>query len=214
MQRFPFLQALHTVLGDDALVVAAAYTGREWAHIRPDDATIRTRTLGLVSSMALGIALELPNRTVVALDGDGAFLMNLCGLPTIARHKPGNLLHIVFDNGVYEASGNQPTASAVADLMAVGRSCGYARAKWVATPEDMAREAADAIRSRELTMLGVKTDLGGADVPEFQMPELEMKFRFIRHIEKTEKRSILSVWTAAADGAGPSRPHNLERKTT
>jgi Sigma-70 factor, region 1.1/Sigma-70 factor, region 1.2 len=99
-----------------------------------------------------------------------------------------------------KASGNQPTASDVADLIAVGKSCGYTRAKWVATPEEMAREAADAIRSRELTMLGVKTDLGGADVPEFQMPELKMKFRFIRHIEKTEKRSILSAWSAVADG--------------
>jgi thiamine pyrophosphate-dependent acetolactate synthase large subunit-like protein len=200
MQRFPFLQALHTVLDDNALVVATAYTGREWAHVRPGDATIRTRTLGLISSMAFGIAMELPNRTVVALDGDGAFLMNLCGLPTIARYKPGNFLHVVFDNGVYEASGNQPTASSVADLVAVGKSCGYTRAKWVTTPEEMAREAADAIRARELTLLGVKTDLGGADVPEFQMPEVEMKFRFIRHIEKTEGRSILSVWSVAPDG--------------
>jgi hypothetical protein len=53
---------------------------------------------------------------------------------------------------------------------------------------------------RELTLLGVKTDLGGADVPDFQMPELEMKFRFIRHIERTEKRSILSVWSVGPDG--------------
>ena len=70
MQRFPFLQALDGVLGDDALVVGTAYTGREWAHLRPGDASIRTRTLGLISSMAFGIALQLPHRTVVALDGE------------------------------------------------------------------------------------------------------------------------------------------------
>jgi len=200
MQRFPFLQALVPVVGQDALVVATAYTGREWAHLRPGDGNMRTRTLGMISSMALGMALELPNRLVVALDGDGAFLMNLCGLPTIAKHRPPNLLHVLFDNGVYEASGNQPSASDVADLVGVARAAGYPRAKWVSTPEEMAREAADAIKSRQLALLGAKIDVGGADVPEFQLPEVEMKFRFIRNIERTERRSILSAWSAAADG--------------
>lgn len=200
MQRFPFLQALAPVLGTDALVVAASYTGREWFHLRPSDGNMRTRTLGLVSSMALGIALELPHRTVVALDTDGAFLMNLCGLPTIAKQRPGNLLHIVFDNGVYEASGGQATLSNVADLIAVAKAAGYPNAAWVSSPEEMAREAAGAIKSRELTLLGARIEPGGADVPEFHIPEVEMKFRFIRHIERTEKRSILSVWTAAPDG--------------
>jgi phosphonopyruvate decarboxylase len=200
MQRFPFLQALVPVLGADALVVSTSYTGREWFHLRPGDGNIRTRTLGMISSMALGIALELPRRTVVALDTDGAFLMNLCGLPTIARHRPGNLLHVVFDNGVYEASGGQATASDVADLVAVAKAAGYPRAMWVSSPEQMAQAAADAINSRELTLLGAKIETGGADVPEFHIPEVEMKFRFIRYIERTEKRSILSVWSAAPDG--------------
>jgi len=205
MQRFPFLQALAPVLGADALVVAASYTGREWVHLRPGDGNIRTRTLGLTSSMALGIALELPHRTVVALDTDGAFLMNLCGLPTIARVRPGNFLHVVFDNGVYEASGGQSTASNVADLVAVAKAAGYPRALWVSSPEEMAREAAGAIEARELTLLGAKIETGGADVPEFHIPEVEMKFRFIRHIERTEKRSILSVWSATPDGRSKSR---------
>jgi sulfopyruvate decarboxylase subunit beta len=200
MQRFPFLQALAPVLGADALVVAASYTGREWSHLRPSDGNMRTRTLGLASSMALGIALELPHRTVVALDTDGAFLMNLCGLPTIAKLRPGNFLHVVFDNGVYEASGGQSTLSNVADLVAVAKAAGYPKAMWVSSPEEMAREAADAIKARELTLLGARIETGGADVPEFDIPEVEMKFRFIRHIERTEKRSILSAWSGAPDG--------------
>jgi sulfopyruvate decarboxylase subunit beta len=199
MQRFPFIQALGSVVGPDALVVAAAYAAREWAHVHPSDGNMRTRTLGLVPSMALGIALELPHRPVVALDGDGAMLMNLCGLPTIARHRPPNLLHVLFDNGVYEASGGQASASAVADLVAVARAAGYPRALWVSSPDEMAREAQKGMQARELTLLGAKVDVGGADVPEFHMPEVEMKFRFIRHIERTEKRSILSVWKMSAD---------------
>jgi thiamine pyrophosphate-dependent acetolactate synthase large subunit-like protein len=200
MQRFPFLQALVPVVGANALVVAASYTGREWFHLRPGDANIRTRTLGMVSSMALGIALELPHRTVLALDTDGAFLMNLCGFPTIAKHRPGNLLHIVFDNGVYEASGGQATASDVADLVGVAKAAGYPQAAWVSSPEEMARRAAHAIEARELTLLGARIETGGANVPEFHIPEVEMKFRFIRQIERTEKRSILSAWSGTRDG--------------
>jgi thiamine pyrophosphate-dependent acetolactate synthase large subunit-like protein len=199
MQRFPFIQALGPVVGPEALVVATSFAGREWAHVRPSDGNIRTRTLGLVSSMALGIALELPHRPVIAIDGDGAMLMNLCGLPTIARHRPPNLLHVLFDNGVYEASGGQVSASTVADLVAMARAAGYPRALWVSTPDELAREAEKAMKARELTLLGVRVDVGGADVPEFHMPEVEMKFRFIRHIERTENRPILSVWKMSAD---------------
>ncbi|MEZ5285299.1 MAG: thiamine pyrophosphate-dependent enzyme [Vicinamibacterales bacterium] len=54
--------------------------------------------MGLASSMGLGIALAQPHRGVVVLDGDGSLLMNLGGLTTLARYRPGNLLHVVFDN--------------------------------------------------------------------------------------------------------------------
>ena len=200
MQRYPFLQALAPVVGPDALVVTTSYTGREWFHLRPGDGNMRTRTLGLISSLALGIALELPRRLVVALDTDGAFLMNLCGLPTIASQRPPNLLHVVFDNGVYEASGGQPSHSNLADLVALARAAGYPRAIWVGSPKEMAEEAGKAIQARQLTLLGAKIEAGGADVPEFQVPEVELKFRFIRHIERTENRSILSVWSVRPDG--------------
>jgi phosphonopyruvate decarboxylase len=186
MQRFPYLQALDEVLPDDALVVATSYAGREWNFLRPGDGSMRTRTLGLISSLALGVALELPNRCVVALDGDGAYLMNLCGLPTIARHRPRNFIHILFDNECYEASGGQPSASTVADLVAVARAAGYPRATWVDDPAAMAAEAERALKDRELTLIGAKIEVGGAAVPDFHLLEVEQKYRFIRHIEKTE----------------------------
>ena len=85
----------------------------------------RVRTLGLCSSIALGMALGLPHRKVVALDGDGSLLMNLCSLPTIARMRPANLVHIVFDNEVYEASGSKKTATAAGtDLVGIARAAG------------------------------------------------------------------------------------------
>src|SRR5574341_1985619 len=68
--------------------------------------------MGLASSMGLGIALALPERQVVVLDGDGSLLMNLGTLSTMARYRPGNLLHLVMDNQTLLSTGGSPTATA------------------------------------------------------------------------------------------------------
>lgn len=116
MQRYDYLEVIASDAGD-ALTVCTGWAAREWWAVRPSDGNLKTRTLGLVSSIAAGLAFALPHRKVIALDGDGAFLMNLCGLPTIALQNPPNLIHLLFDNGVYEASGGTATASHIADAV-------------------------------------------------------------------------------------------------
>ena len=86
MQRYEYLKAIAQDT-EDGLVVVTGTALREWQTLRPGDGNFRTRTLGLASSIGLGIALGLPHRKVIVIDGDGAFLMNLCGLPTIAWHS-------------------------------------------------------------------------------------------------------------------------------
>ncbi|HYY25195.1 MAG TPA: thiamine pyrophosphate-dependent enzyme, partial [Candidatus Udaeobacter sp.] len=112
MQRYDFLKSVAKHSGD-ALVVCTGWGAREWWALCPSDGNLKTRTLGLVSSIAAGLALALPHRKVIAIDGDGAFLMNLCGLPTVALQNPSNLIHLLFDNEVYEASGGTATASRI-----------------------------------------------------------------------------------------------------
>src|SRR4029079_7684287 len=131
MKRFTCLQALADVV-DDALVVSSAGAMTlEWNSLRPSDGNFRVRTLGLCSSIALGMALGLPRRKVIALDGDGSLLMNLCSLPAIARMNPKNLIHLVFDNEVYEASGSKKTATGVGtDLVGLARAAGIGNAQW------------------------------------------------------------------------------------
>ena len=101
MKRFDCLTLLAAVAADALVVSSAGAMTLEWNSVRPSDGNFRVRTLGLCSSIALGMALGLPERKVIALDGDGSLLMNLCSLPTIARMRPKNLIHIVFDNAVY-----------------------------------------------------------------------------------------------------------------
>jgi thiamine pyrophosphate-dependent acetolactate synthase large subunit-like protein len=103
MQRYDYLKTIGAA-AKDALTVCTGWGAREWWAVHPGEGNLKTRTLGLVSSIAAGLAIALPNRKVIAIDGDGAFLMNLCGLPTIALQNPGNLIHLLYDNEIYEAS--------------------------------------------------------------------------------------------------------------
>lgn len=85
--------------------------------------------MGLVSSVGLGIALAAPDRKVVVMDGDGGLLMNLGSLATIARQQPPNLVHIVWDNHMWGATGGQPTHTATGtDLAAIARGAGIRNA--------------------------------------------------------------------------------------
>ena len=68
-------------------------------------------SMGLASSIGLGIALKNPRKRVFVFDGDGNILMNLGSLVTIGSHKPKNLVHFVFDNNSHESTGGQPTNS-------------------------------------------------------------------------------------------------------
>lgn len=191
MQRYDFLKSIAQDAGD-ALVVAAGGAAREWQSLRPGEGNFRPRTLGLASSIALGIALGLPRRKVIALDGDGAFLMNLCGLPTIAWHSPGNLIHILFDNECYEASGATETATAaVADAVALAKGAGYKNACWVKGPEELHAEFLSAWKRNELSFIAAKVAPGQPKLPPIRHDEMENKYRFIRYIEETENKTIL-----------------------
>jgi thiamine pyrophosphate-dependent acetolactate synthase large subunit-like protein len=192
MQRYDYLKRIAPDAGD-ALAVCTGWGAREWWAVRPSDGNLKTRTLGLVSSIAAGLAIALPHRKVLALDGDGAFLMNLCGLPTIAEQNPGNLIHLLFDNEVYEASGGTATASRHSDAVAIAKGAGYKHALWVESPEEFHNEFTRAWKQNELTLIAVKVDPGQPrDLPPLRLDEIENKYRFMRYLESTERKGILN----------------------
>jgi len=192
MKRFDCLQAVATVAQDALVVSSAGAVTLEWHALRPSDGNFRVRTLGLCSSIALGMALGLPHRKIIALDGDGSLLMNLCSLPTSARMKPKNLIHIVFDNEVYEASGSKKTATgAGADLVGLARAAGIGNAHWANSLEEFEKVIRSAVSENELCFIGAKTSTDRVDVPPYPIDEVENKYRFIRHVEKTEGIEIL-----------------------
>lgn len=192
MQRYDYLKVI-AAAAKDALVVSTGWASREWWALRPSDGNLKTRTLGLVSSIAAGLAIALPHRKVIALDGDGAFLMNLCGLPTIAQQDPGNFIHLLFDNEIYEASGGTATASRNSDAVAIAIGAGYKNAMWVKSLEEFRAAFVQAWERNELTLIAVKVEPGQPkDLPALKLDEIENKYRFMRYLEATEKKGILN----------------------
>lgn len=116
-------------------------------------------SMGHAASMALGVALARPEERVVVLDGDGAVLMHLGALATIGGAAPRNLVHVVFDNGVYESTGAQPTG-AVADFAATARACGYRHTARVDAQAALVRGLREALNADGPAMLVVAGAVG------------------------------------------------------
>ena len=145
--------------------------------------------MGLASSMGLGIALALPRHKVVVIDGDGSLLMNLGALSTLARYRPGNLLHIVFDNESLLSVGGFPTATATGtDLAGVARACGIPRVDEADTPEQLQQSVVDALAGETLTTIVSKVEAVGPKSFHMDLPLLENRFQFKRALEALRRQ--------------------------
>jgi thiamine pyrophosphate-dependent acetolactate synthase large subunit-like protein len=97
-------------------------------------------SMGLTIPIALGVAIAQPTRHVVALEGDGSLLMQLGCLATVAVQAPKNLTIVIWDNGIYQITGSQPTASSsTSDLVAIARGAGIANSHWAADEDEFDR---------------------------------------------------------------------------
>jgi len=122
------------------LVCNIGYPSRELYSLldRPENFYM-LGSMGLASSIGLGLSLARPERRVMVLDGDGSVLMNLGTLATIAHHGPANLLLIILDNGCYGSTGSQPTCTSLGtDLAALAGAAGIENVQRVESAADLA----------------------------------------------------------------------------
>jgi len=146
--------------------------------------------MGLASSMGLGIALCMPEHKVIVIDGDGSLLMNLGTLRTMARYKPGNLLHIVFDNESLLSVGGFPTATATGtDLAAIARASGVPIVIEANDPQHLMEAVGTALHSAQLTTIVSKVEAIGPKSFHMDLPLLENRFQFKRSLEMMRQQS-------------------------
>src|SRR3954469_8403630 len=155
MLRIDAMQAIYPQLEGCVVVTIMGAVSAELQSIghRPNFFYLQ-HAMGLASSLGLGIALSRPELKVVVFDGDGSILMTLGGLTTLARYRPRNLVHVVFDNESLLSVGGFPTATATgSDIAGIAAAAGVPRTGTVRTVEDLTRALDEAVAARELATI-------------------------------------------------------------
>ena len=137
--------------------------------------------MGLASSIGLGLAQHLPKQKIVVLDGDGSVLMNLGTLATLARYRPRNLVHFIFDNGSLLSTGgfDSHTSSGVTDLAAMARAAGIEHVAAVDSVMAFGEAAVEAFARDAFTVIVARVAAVGPNHygMDLQLPENAQRFR-------------------------------------
>ncbi|MCC6775945.1 MAG: hypothetical protein IT537_04795 [Hyphomicrobiales bacterium] len=212
MRRYDCLTAIAPLVGDSLVVTNLANTATEWRAVRPHEGNLYFVGMGMVSPYAAGLALALPHRRVLALDGDGGLLFDLGILGVLAQTAPANLCIVVFDNEGYVSTGRlASTASltaAAVDLEVVARGCGLANVATVRSVDALVAGIESAYRNAGPSLIVAKTNREQAFVGTTAMDSKENKYRFVRHIEETEGKTILRP-SSKEHGAPPKADPTL-----
>lgn len=144
LSRESAIQAVAAALGPQDIVVSTTgMISRELFEYRASAGMghghdfLTVGSMGHASQIALGIALERPDRRVCCFDGDGAVLMHMGSMAIVGQSGASNYVHIVFNNGAHDSVGGQPTVGLAVDLCAVARAVGYRSAVRVSTAAEL-----------------------------------------------------------------------------
>jgi sulfopyruvate decarboxylase subunit beta len=190
MRRLDAMQAVYPTLDDCAVVTIMGAVAAELQSIgHKKNFFYLQHAMGLASSMGLGIALSRPELKVVVFDGDGSLLMNLGGLTTLARYRPRNLVHVVFDNESLLSVGGFPTATSTgSDLAAIAKGAGVPRVSTVRTLDEFRSEFTAAKASNDLTTIVAKVEAVGPSGYVTDLALLENRYQFARHLKDIQKK--------------------------
>jgi len=198
--RFTLLKELSAIVADDVLVLTSIGNNSGfWGQLKEREANLFHLTMGMCSSTALGLALALPNRKIVALDSDGNLTLNLGVLGTIANEAPKNLIIVVMDNQNYLGSNKDapgmPTATGgKMNLESVAKGCGFDSACTVEDAVGFRVKIQAALSSSGPHFIRARIEPLDTDGPKKskRVPDpRENKYQFAGYIQKTEGVEIL-----------------------
>jgi thiamine pyrophosphate-dependent acetolactate synthase large subunit-like protein len=180
MKRWEAIEALAPAISGSLVVTCNGMTGRDlWATGDRPDRLYMIGSMGLASSIGLGVALAQPGKRVVVLDGDGNVLMNMGTLANIAVARPANLYHVVLDNGVHASTGGQRTISPDVRLDEIARTCGYADTRTVAELGEVAPAMEWLFSADGPRMVRIEVEPGNQPgVPRVEVSPRDMATRF------------------------------------
>jgi len=191
MKREEALEIILDNLSDETIVVSTTgKTSREIFEIREKNNQSHEKdfltvgSMGHCSSIALGIALARPDRQVVCIDGDGAMLMHLGSLTSIAGLKPKNFRHILMNNEVHESVGGQATAAKEINLSSVIESFGASDIFFAESSSQLKHKVSEFLSSSKPSFLEVKICPGSRDdLGRPTINPVENKVSFMKFLE-------------------------------
>ncbi len=184
MLRADALQATYPWLRDQVVVTIMGAVAVELYNLghQPNFFYLE-HGMGLASSMGLGLAVSLPKEKVTVLDGDGSVLMNLGTLSTLARYRPPNLTHWIFDNESLLSVGGFPTATGTGtDLAGIAEQAGARDVARADTVEAAEQAFAEASERDGLSIIVSKVEAVGPASFAMDISLLENRFQFARHL--------------------------------
>ena len=179
MARREAIEDIMKCIDDELIICNIGFPSRELYDIEDREENFyMIGSMGLASSIGLGLALSRPDKDVVVIDGDGSLLMNMGSLVTIFANNPKNLTWIVIDNGAYGSTGNQDTYAQVIDLCEIAKSVGF---KNSFNFEDI--DLAEIIKSDDASFIVYNTEAGNSKAPIIDLTPIEIKDRFMNAIK-------------------------------
>ena len=169
MKREEIIRHIVAISAEDPIVSTTGKASRELFEIREANGQshkydfLTVGSMGHSSSIALGVALNKPEKRIWCIDGDGAALMHMGAMAVIGAIKPKNLIHIVINNGAHETVGGMPTVAEQIDLVTVAKACGYPNAISVDTFDKLDEILQQAKTNKELCFIEVKCSIGARD---------------------------------------------------
>ena len=189
MIREEIIRRIIDVTGDDPIVSTTGKTSRELFELRVARGEthghdfLTVGSMGHSSSIALGIAMQRPDKKVWIIDGDGAVLMHMGSMALTGAYAPSNLVHILVNNASHESVGGQPTVADHMDMVKIAEGCAYPHAVTVSDYDALEKALAEAKASDELFFIEVKSAIGSrADLGRPTTTAMENKESFMKEL--------------------------------
>ncbi len=187
--REEVIECITEAAGQDVIVATTGKAGRELYEVRERRGQshkydfLTVGSMGHCSSIALGIAMNKPDKKVWCIDGDGAVLMHLGAMAVIGNRKPSNLIHIVINNEAHESVGGMPTVTNTMNIPQIAMGCGYESAASVQMMADLKEKLKQVKGADALSLIEVKCAVGArADLGRPKTTPKENRDSFMEYL--------------------------------
>ncbi|MGV9172205.1 MAG: sulfopyruvate decarboxylase subunit beta [Promethearchaeia archaeon] len=183
MKRYEILEEISKTFTDQLVICNIGIPSKELYDIKDREKNFyMLGSMGMVSSIAFGLAISQPEKQIWSIDGDGSTLMNLGTLCTIGSNLPPNLTIITIDNGAYGSTGNQSThTERNTDLAQIARGAGFKDVRVVRKKEEIVSTLENL--DSQCTFILIKGEPGNKQLPVIPLSPVEIKNRFVDSME-------------------------------